>query len=146
MTDGKGNPHRSLLIVWEDEYRLGISRIDAQHRALFDLINDFFSAVQGRHGSQAVQETLKALIAYAQTHFAAEEEVMARTRYPGYGRHARLHEKLAQKVSALSSQHQEGREDLVMDLLRFLKSWLTKHILHEDMKVASFLRNQSRVR
>ena len=46
---------------WTQEYSVGVTKLDDQHKELFRLINLLEDAVNSGHGRQAVKEILRSL-------------------------------------------------------------------------------------
>lgn len=88
-------------------------------------------------------QTLNSLVNYTKTHFASEEALMQKYRYPEYLQHKAEHDKLTAQVVAFQSDFTAGRSMMTVDLLHFIKNWLAHHIGQIDQKVASFLKQQA---
>lgn len=67
---------------WQSSYQTGIARIDGQHRKLVDHLNELYDAMKAGQGRDALERILKGLLNSTKTHFAAEEGLMKRYRYP----------------------------------------------------------------
>lgn len=69
-----------MPIQWDQQYEVGESRVDSQHRNLFDYINRLEQMVvqgkQGRLDRREVENLFIFLGAYVNTHFAYEELCM----------------------------------------------------------------------
>ena len=72
---------------WKDDFALGVARIDAEHRFLFDLLNELFTAVTRGQGEERTDDVLRRLAAYADLHFAGEERELERMECPGLPAH-----------------------------------------------------------
>ena len=121
------------LITWSDELSVGIQEIDEQHKILVDLLNNLYRAIHEHHGNEATITTLNDLIEYTRIHFAVEESLMRVLDYPDYEEHKRHHEQLISQIHGLSEKVASGKH-VGFELLHFLKNWLTRHILEEDME------------
>ena len=126
------------FIDWSEELSVGIEEIDEQHKVLIGLINKMHDAIQHRHGSDVVGEILNELAGYTITHFAVEESLMRILNYPGYEEHHEQHAGLLEQVTDLQAKVAAGKTSVSFELLHFLKTWLTKHILEEDMSYSGF--------
>lgn len=124
--------------AWSDAYSIGIPEIDEQHKTLFGLLEQLNSAISARRGSTACSEVLKQLVEYTHIHFALEQSLMHLGHYPDYEEHCKLHQSLIEEVVALQEKVDTGSVAISFELLHFLRNWLTKHILGEDMKYAEF--------
>ena len=129
--------------IWSPIYSVGIPEIDEQHKTLFELLDQLHAAVITRRGSTVCGEVLNQLLDYTRIHFALEQSLMHLARYPDYEAHCRQHEDLMTEVEALREKVNAGTVAISFELLQFLRNWLSKHILGEDMKYAEFF-NQSR--
>ena len=131
---------QTQLVVWKEEYSVGVRDIDSQHQRILGILNRLHAAMQQGAGSRAVEDLSSDLLDYTRTHFAHEEQLMARANYPALPPHRKAHQKLTLKTASLSRSRQETQGDSSLDLLRFLKDWWTNHILRMDREYAPFLR------
>jgi hemerythrin-like metal-binding protein len=134
-----GNRAPGKLITWSDRYSVGISRIDAQHQKLVDLINDLHAATVGKEGNSALDKILDSLAGYVVSHFATEEALMKKFEYPGYEHHKAEHEKLSAQVKVLMEKSRGDRTALSPELMMFLQRWLIGHIANLDKKYTAHL-------
>ncbi len=132
------------LMAWSDQFVTGLDTVDAQHRELVNLVNGAapYLAQAGDAGMQAAGPLLKRLTDYAAIHFSYEEELMrAEQIAPAYlEQHQRSHAAFVDEVLLMQRQAQQDGQLSGNDLLRFLTSWLTFHILSEDKRMASQVR------
>ena len=126
------------FLSWEDKYSVGNQTIDRQHQRLVDLINELHSAMGRGEGIEYVGSVLNDLAEYTKYHFAEEEKRMAEVNFPGYEEHQEKHRKMTQRVLQLQQRYSDG-ERLTVEVLHFLKDWLTKHIMQTDKKYAPYL-------
>lgn len=124
------------LLDWKADYHTGQMRIDDDHRALFDCINDFHHAWLHDRDRREIARLLGRLIQGAEEHFAREEEIMRVRGYPGLRAHAAAHEALLGQIFALQGHFEEGRIGIDEDAVEFLRGWLVDHILAADLKFA----------
>ncbi len=104
------------------------------------MINRMHDAIHKRQGSEVVKEILGELADYTRIHFAVEESLMRILNYPGYDAHKEIHEELLGHVIELVEKVESGKTAIGFELMHFLKTWLTKHIMEEDMQyTAHFL-------
>ncbi len=129
------------MFEWKQEYSLGHSTIDGEHKRLFELASELHAAMSQGKANAALAPILGRLIDYTKTHFAHEESLMREHHYPEYLKHKADHDELTAKVVALQKEFEAGHGTLSVGLLQFLKDWLTKHIGKTDRKVAIFLKS-----
>jgi hemerythrin len=72
-------------------------------------------------------------------HFAVEESLMRIFNYPDYEAHKKHHEELTSQVVELQRKVAAHEEAISMEVLHFLRHWLTYHILGDDKKYGPFL-------
>ncbi len=128
------------LFGWSEKYRTGIKEIDLQHEKLIGMIGKLNEAMRKGEGRQVLGGILDELAAYTRDHFHTEERLMKEHRYPDYEEHKSKHEKMTRKVLDIQKEYREGKVNITIEVMRFLESWLDKHILGTDMKYAPFLK------
>lgn len=128
------------LMAWSHHFETGIQSVDAQHHALVDMINGVAQnlASEGVEAKQLVMPLLEKLIQYAARHFKHEEDLMAQFALsPEYAAHHHsTHQIFVAEVLHMRSQFEQSGSVSGNDLLRFLTSWLSFHILSEDKRMA----------
>jgi len=127
------------LLNWNDSYSLGNAQIDADHRRLFDLINDFHYAFILNHDRSEIARMLNALVRYSQEHFEREEHMMAERGYPGLEKHQAEHVALFETVFDLQGKFERRELRMEKETVDFLRRWLVDHIADHDSKFAQFL-------
>ena len=124
------------LMSWSPQFVTGFDLIDNQHKTLVELINAAAPqlATIGETPAQGVRPLLDRLAQYAATHFRDEEALMvAGGLAPEYlAQHQRSHATFAQDVARMIGDSSADHNVSGANLLRFLTSWLTFHILAED--------------
>lgn len=127
------------MIVWQDDYSVDIQEIDEQHKSLVRLINQLYEALASKQHRDQVAKILDELIDYTVIHFAVEETLMRIFHYPEYDEHKLSHDHIAQKVRAFQQDFNSGEANVDMELLLFLKNWLTQHIVQVDKRYSAHL-------
>jgi hemerythrin len=126
------------IIVWRDEYSVGIQKIDEQHKMLFNLVNDLHNAMIDGTGKDHLGTTLNKLLVYTELHFKMEENYMEATHYPGYLTHKKEHDAFKAKTLELQQEFRSGSVGLTISTMNFLRDWLTDHILGTDQKYSAY--------
>lgn len=132
-----------ILLSWQDDYAVGVPLIDAEHRYLFDLINEFHDRHTSGGTRGQVLVVLNRLIAYAENHFQHEEALMTENGYPRLASHQALHEQMYASVFVLNERLALETSKVDAETLRFLKTWLLDHILKEDMDIGDFMKRKA---
>jgi len=118
--------------------------IDEDHRHLVDLINNFETAVSGVINHKRIARVLLGLVEYTGEHFAREEDLQLKVRYPFHDSHRRSHRDVLKKLSdivAVYTKTPDGpeRDRMVTDLGTFLKEWLVDHIIQSDLRMKPYI-------
>jgi len=124
---------------WTERYSVNIAALDEQHQRLFATINKLNEALATGEGAAVINQVLQRMVGCAQTHFAAEEALMAEYEFPGLSTHRTAHEKFVQTVARLLEDHHAGKTGVPVSLLLYLQTWLKQHILVTDKAYSSFL-------
>jgi len=121
-----------LPLRWIPSLALHVDEVDAQHQYLFELYNRF----QAGEGTLDRDGLLADLLGYAGSHFRDEEALMLSIGYPSseFAKHKRSHEEFVSRVGLL-------RESPLWELLDYVREWLLRHIMSEDLRIAQFLKN-----
>ncbi len=128
------------LIEWTPALSVGVELIDAQHQRFLAIANQLHDALLEHRAKQVLAQTLADLIDYTDAHFATEERFFAEFDYPDKEAHMSEHRALSRRVQELKAEFDEGNTAVTLELMRFLKQWLTEHLAGEDLKFAPFLR------
>ena len=132
------------MIVWDESLAVGVAEIDEQHQAIIRLINDL-AARQGQAGEADAAKALTFLRAYLHDHFDLETELMLDLGYPELDAHRQQHELFANHVIFFEIEKEFGvvNEQMLADILVFLKEWFISHITKEDKALGEFVRTQA---
>lgn len=131
------------MFQWTDVMSVGVASMDHQHKQLFQLINQLYEAMQAGKGDQLVQDILMKLSGYTRTHFAAEEEILRKIRYPGLNSQIALHKAFVDKVGQMIRDVKGGKKIATVSLATFLKDWLVTHIQKEDRQYGLYIQHQN---
>ncbi len=129
--------------VWDERLATGDALIDAQHVELHDLVLELSMLAEGAPDRVAFGEVLFDVLAYANTHFGDEEDLMRRIGFPGLERQQLLHAQFRAEVTQMAERFGAGDSTLTVDQVReWLQSWLLQHVWEEDLQFAEYLRPQ----
>jgi hemerythrin len=127
------------FLRWNSDLETNIKKIDDQHKKLVQLINDLFDAMNAGKSKEALGGILHELVEYTKMHFATEESFFKLHHYPDSIKHQKEHNDLATQVLEFQKQFNEGNARVTVQLMNFLKDWITNHILGSDKKYGPFL-------
>lgn len=132
-----------MYIHWEKELELDNQLIDTQHRMLILLCRKLDITIKTRETEQTVLRVMLELKRFTEFHFVSEENLMHEIGYPHVDEHALIHSDLLRQLDLALSKIGHRKES-PEDLLFFLNKWLGYHVVHEDLKIAEYVRNGKR--
>jgi hemerythrin len=128
------------VIRWIPDFSVGIESLDTDHKVLISLLNQLEEAVEAGEPRDAVRRVLDSLLDYTDYHFDREETLMAACRYPDLSAHKRTHGTLRAQVVDIRDRYVRNPESIhSREILAFLKTWLTSHIIGRDKLYAPFM-------
>ena len=132
------------MIAWDDSLAVGVDEIDAQHQSIIALINDL-AARKNQADETAAAQALHFLRNYLHDHFELETELMLDMGYPDLEAHRQQHELFVNHIIFFEIEKEFGvvSEQMLADILAFLKEWFLSHIQHEDKALGRFVRTQA---
>lgn len=124
------------MIHWNDEYLLGISLIDEQHKKLFSIVEEGFDLLKNDFYIDKYDRIIKLieeLRDYTIFHFRSEEEYMRSINYKKYFSHIIEHQEFINKVNNLDlSKIDKNQDEYIKSILNFALQWIIDHILKTD--------------
>ncbi len=127
------------LITWNETLSVKVKSLDEQHQHLIALINQLFDAMSEGRGKDVMGQIFDELVDYTHTHFSNEERMMEAVNYPGLEQHKAEHDDLTKQVLDLRERFREGQIGITIEMLTFLKDWVSSHIQKTDKKYSTAL-------
>lgn len=124
-------------VIWTERYATHHPGIDAQHQALFRLLEQTRlggESLNGKNYRQIVLDLLK----YVIEHFSYEYSLMREYGYPDQEQHHRYHQELTRQAVAFK-EAVFADQDARVELLAFLTGWVQHHIGQDDIRLAEYL-------
>lgn len=129
------------FLEWDKNFELGIEQFDGHHKHLVALLNETYDIFTCGGKREALGAVLDKLIDYATYHFAAEEQWMGLQGYDGLTHHREEHTRFSHRVVEIQCDFQKGKTHLSLEVLTFLKNWLSDHILKSDADFGRYAAN-----
>lgn len=131
------------MLSWKPSLEVGVARIDAQHKAIFEIAGRLEAAVGAREPATQLEMLFAFLAELAMDHFLEEERLMREIGYPLLPRHLQEHAQFKRQLARLVSQwNAEGASRAVLVALQaFLAFWLTEHVATSDPGIRDYLRS-----
>ena len=129
------------IVKWSQSLSVGIKLIDEQHEGLVKLTNELFlSCLKGGDVANArFLKTIRETVQYVQYHFATEEAIQKRLKYPGYASHKKEHEAFVKQVLLAVAEFNSGKKFLPNKFVKFLQDWVLTHIAVTDKKLGDYI-------
>ena len=125
---------------WSDDFKIGLSVVDAQHKRLFGLFAELDEALAGNVEIDVVKETLVTLEQYKTRHFQMEEKYMAECSYPKIGEQKEAHYFFTERLAELEAMLKEkGVSAAFVESVRNeIGEWLKAHVLGLDLEFGKY--------
>mgnify|MGYP001768274200 CR=1 FL=1 len=127
------------LFPWREEYNVNIAKIDAQHKRLVAVINQFHDAVAAGQSRRDLQKVFAVLLDYMLNHFDTEEALLLQYGFPDFEEHKKQHDVFRRKITAFLDTFLDTDMDVTMDMAQYLVTWLSGHVFSTDKKYSAFL-------
>jgi hemerythrin len=125
------SPGTGRAMRWDQNFESGLSEIDAQHRAIFALVQRV-EGLEDHTDRSDIRAVIVDLERYARCHFECEEYLMAAYDYPATARHIAEHENLLREVE----HYRDSLAFRPRQLALVLGNWLISHTMLEDRPLA----------
>ncbi|MGB8600590.1 MAG: bacteriohemerythrin [Rhizomicrobium sp.] len=131
------------FLNWSDQYSVGIALFDAEHQRLVTMANELYDAVLSGTADETLRPIYLGLVAYCYRHFAHEEEFFAVAGYPFSEEHKASHAELRNEVDHFRDHLADTPKNLLaIEMAKFIKQWVTNHIMVHDRKYGAFLQEK----
>jgi hemerythrin-like metal-binding protein len=127
------------MFEWKDEYLVGVTAIDQQHKRLFEVAGRFHDAIVANKGKDVLEELLFTLVRDTENHYLLEERLMMDVGFPGRQQHAADHKALREELLTFQKRFGDG-ETVTIQVLQFLSRWLTGHTSPRDRGFGEYYR------
>ncbi|MBF0516483.1 MAG: hemerythrin family protein [Nitrospirae bacterium] len=132
-----------MTFQWTENLTVGVELMDDQHKELFSRVNAFAESVAQNKESIFVEELIKSLEAYLDTHLTLEETYMKQYDYDedDTEEHLKQHKTLRTNIERLKSEYLKkgSSKDLNQKIQTHLCNWLITHVSKIDKKLGDYL-------
>jgi hemerythrin len=132
-------------IEWQDDFTVGVKELDDQHRSLLNTINTLLEDQRDNYEATKFSPALSSLIHYAYTHFATEERYLVQVQFPNLKQHVLEHIDFIMKTLSLALKIESSGDESREELLRYLKTWYSSHVLGTDRQYIPFLASKKNI-
>ena len=123
------------LIIWSDEYSIGVPDVDREHEQLIELINRLYNKFEEDSSETTVLEVLKEIHRDMSAHFSNEEKFMRERGYDQYVDHKSEHALLLDEIKEVMFYYEEISDFDKGALGEHLKKWFIVHFKTKDARL-----------
>jgi len=125
-------------IIWSEDFQIGISTVDEQHKKLVGIFNRFIES-RDTMDTQQIEILFNALVRYSNIHFTDEEELMSKINYPYIEEHKKEHDYFVNELQKIYNEIDNNNIYVTFEIAIFLAKWLKNHILISDKKITNYI-------
>lgn len=130
------------MFNWSEKYSVGVIELDNQHKKLFEIgksiVNTYNSDSIDKYDE--IMHLLSELHNYTVYHFETEEKILKENNVVFSDEHKNKHEDFIYRLLDLKSLDIDNSQDEVLiNTLDFVSTWITDHILRTDMEYKGLL-------
>ena len=130
------------MLNWSASYSVGIKSLDAEHQGLFIFFNQLVKLASSTPCGAEVEQAFADYIQAAASHFASEEKLLERHRYPGLSKQRKDHQSIIARMQHHQERLKSGAATLNKTVLDEIGALKLNHILGPDQAYAEYLRGQ----
>lgn len=127
------------FMAWDDSYSVKVQRCDREHQKLFQIINALQDAMGAGKGRDFIKRIVQELNSYSKYHFTTEEMLLALANYPLLSAHRTEHQAFIDAVTKFEKSLADGNSLISVEVMDFLRNWLSSHILKTDRQYSDHL-------
>jgi len=124
------------MLVWKNDYSIGVELIDVQHKHLFEIGNSAYELLKSDlsiNKYDKIVQIIEDLRQYTKFHFLTEEEYMLKIGYPDYLDQKAEHDSFVKKIDlVILNNIDKNQEKYLEEILSFIFDWILSHILQKD--------------
>lgn len=107
-------------------------------KKLFEIVDSLKNALENKDNEDTLRTIFEGLVAYAEYHFSAEEQIMRSFEYGGYASHKKEHTIFYEKAKYFNEVFSTDKS-IGKEAVAFLQDWLNEHVQVSDKKIGNFL-------
>lgn len=127
-------PYLNPGIRWNKKWNSGESKIDSQHREMFNLALSIFQTSYENGDYKQILPSIEKLIDLIIEHFDYEESILNKTNYEEFQEHAEIHKKLISTTMNLKQELLLGKIKPSVFFSYILDEVIIAHLTDEDTK------------
>ena len=132
------------ILEWSPEFAVHVPKIDREHETWFGIVNRLHESMLAGAGAELLETGFAQTMQFAFDHFAHEEALMARVRYPHLQAHVRQHDELRRQAGLFAERFKRGEATMTIEMMLFLAASLKQQIMTADLSLAGYLQQRRR--
>ena len=133
-----------MAFIWTKDLETGNIQIDNEHKQLVKAADDLVTACSQGKGRQEIGNAVEFLSNYTKTHFAHEEDLQLKNKYPDYSVHKNWHLAFLKEFESVAAKLKaEGANIAIVAEVNAKVGQLIAHIKTFDLKLAQFIQSSS---
>ena len=134
-----------MAFTWTKDLETGNAVIDNEHKKLIKAADDLLEACSQGKGRQEIGNAVEFLSNYTKTHFAHEEDLQAKYKFPDYIVHKNWHIDFVKEMETVANRmKEEGGTIALVATVNNKISQLLRHIRTDDLKLAQFIQSAAK--
>jgi hemerythrin len=127
---------------WNESMSVGNVALDDDHKTFFDLVKIISEIDPGKDNNLMLLSAMNMLEDYVAGHFLREEKALQAVNYPHLDEHHQKHNAFRQHILKIINGFRQGDASGMADLPNLILSWLSQHILREDMRYKYWIKDK----
>jgi diguanylate cyclase (GGDEF)-like protein/hemerythrin-like metal-binding protein len=132
----------TVRLEWNKEWESGNAKIDAAHKILIQMGNEFLNLSISQASNSLVLEKINRLIDHLRTHFSEEETILSDSGYPGMEEHSRIHQTLLSEALTFHDKFLAGECESSLIFNFIVNRIVVDHLLSTDMRFFPYLKKE----
>ncbi|MEZ5402010.1 MAG: bacteriohemerythrin [Bryobacteraceae bacterium] len=126
-----------MPVQWESRFETGETRVDDQHRRLFEYVNKLEELIQNGFKPHEFDNIVSFLSLYVRVHFVCEESCMSIRHCIVAEKNKAAHQKFLDFFEKFKMDYERRGADkmMVQDLYNAASQWLVNHICRIDVQL-----------
>ncbi|WXR62777.1 bacteriohemerythrin [Peptostreptococcaceae bacterium AGR-M142] len=124
------------MYSWKDDYSVKITKIDQQHKKLFETFSILSSQMTKSSNKRELDKAINQCERAVLNHFKDEEKILKKCKYKNFDEHKHEHKQFAKKIKRKLKdfRYSNHTSEDIFEVYSFLNDWLVDHIMDSDHK------------
>lgn len=124
-----------MPVEWESRFETGETRVDDQHKRLFEFVNKLEEMTRRDAGADEIEGVMSFLSMFVHVHFFYEEACMYRHKCVVAEKNKAAHERFLEAFEGFKTRYQRegGSRMLLKEIYDAANTWLVAHICRIDV-------------